>query len=56
MILLKFQFELAEDGGIQVNEKMQTSVPDVFAAGDICTASWDPAPHWLQVGLIQYDR
>jgi len=33
---------------------MRTSVADVFAAGDVCTASWTHSPYWLQVtiGLI----
>jgi len=44
------QFSLADDGGIKVNDKMQTSVQDVYAAGDVCNASWEHAPHWLQVG------
>jgi len=45
------QFDLAEDGGIKVNNKMQTSVNDIYAAGDVCTASWEPAAHWLQVSV-----
>ena len=44
------QFDIAEDGGILVNDKMETSIGNVYAAGDVCTASWKPAPHWLQVG------
>ena len=28
---------------------METSIPDVYAAGDVCHASWEEAPHWLQV-------
>jgi thioredoxin reductase len=43
------QFSLAEDGGIRVDDKMRTSENDVYAAGDVCTASWEPAQHWLQV-------
>ena len=46
-----FQFELAEDGGFKVNEKLQTSIANVYAAGDNCTASWDLAPHWFQMRL-----
>lgn len=44
-------FEIADDKGIKVNEKMETNIKDVYAAGDICTASWDPAFHWLQMRL-----
>lgn len=42
---------LADDGGIKVNWKMETSIPDVFAAGDVCTASWEQAIHWFQMRL-----
>lgn len=28
---------------------MRTSVADVFAAGDVCTAAWTHSPYWLQV-------
>ncbi|PNF30166.1 Pyridine nucleotide-disulfide oxidoreductase domain-containing protein 1 [Cryptotermes secundus] len=42
---------LADDGGIKVNWKMETSVPDIFAAGDVCTASWEHAAHWFQMRL-----
>jgi len=43
------QFSLASDGGIEVDGYMRTSVADVFAAGDVCTAAWPCSPHWLQV-------
>lgn len=42
---------LAEDRGIKVNWKMESSLPDLFAAGDVCTASWDCAAHWFQMRL-----
>lgn len=42
---------ISEDGGFQVDWKMETSVPDVFAAGDVCTANWPRAPHWFQMKL-----
>ncbi|XP_013101681.2 pyridine nucleotide-disulfide oxidoreductase domain-containing protein 1 [Stomoxys calcitrans] len=41
----------ATDNGISVNEMMQTSNEYVFAAGDVCTASWDKADHWFQMRL-----
>ncbi|ALC39998.1 CG10721 [Drosophila busckii] len=43
--------ELAADGGIKVDEFMHTNLCDVFGAGDVCTAAWDPAPHWFQMRL-----
>ncbi|XP_064628146.1 pyridine nucleotide-disulfide oxidoreductase domain-containing protein 1-like [Lineus longissimus] len=44
-------FELADDGGMKVNDNMCTNIKDVYAAGDMCTANWEPAPHWLQMRL-----
>ena len=44
-----FQFEVADDGGLKVDDKLQTSIPDIYAAGDACTASWDMSELWLQV-------
>ncbi|XP_015604092.1 pyridine nucleotide-disulfide oxidoreductase domain-containing protein 1 [Cephus cinctus] len=40
-----------EDYGFAVDWKMETSHPDVYAAGDVCTASWEPAEHWFQMRL-----
>ncbi|KAI1305809.1 Pyridine nucleotide-disulfide oxidoreductase domain-containing protein 1 [Halotydeus destructor] len=42
---------LAEDGGIKVNNRMQTTEKDVYAAGDVCHADWPIAEHWLQMRL-----
>lgn len=47
----KNKFDLSEDGGIKVNAFMQTSLPNVYAAGDLCTANWDLAKHWFQMKL-----
>lgn len=44
-------FELASDNGIKVNWRMETNIRDVYAAGDVCTASWTPAQHWFQMRL-----
>uniref|UniRef100_A0A5S6QA76 Pyridine nucleotide-disulfide oxidoreductase domain-containing protein 1 n=1 Tax=Trichuris muris TaxID=70415 RepID=A0A5S6QA76_TRIMR len=44
-------FKLAGDGGLLVNNQMETNIEDIYAAGDVCTAGWDPAPHWLQMRL-----
>ncbi|XP_073987572.1 pyridine nucleotide-disulfide oxidoreductase domain 1 isoform X1 [Rhodnius prolixus] len=43
--------ELASDGGIKVDWKLESSLKDVYAAGDACTCSWDLADHWLQIRL-----
>ncbi|XP_077809821.1 pyridine nucleotide-disulfide oxidoreductase domain-containing protein 1 isoform X4 [Macaca mulatta] len=45
------EFNLGEDGGLKVDDHMHTSVPDVYAAGDICTASWQLSPVWQQMRL-----
>ncbi|XP_032711020.1 pyridine nucleotide-disulfide oxidoreductase domain-containing protein 1 isoform X2 [Lontra canadensis] len=44
-------FALGEDGGLKVDAYMHTSLSDVYAAGDICTASWRPSPVWQQMRL-----
>ncbi|NWU94071.1 PYRD1 protein, partial [Upupa epops] len=44
-------FAVGEDGGLKVDKHMRTSLPDVYAAGDICTASWEPSPVWHQMRL-----
>jgi len=40
-----------EEGAIVVDENMQTSVKDVYAAGDVCHAGWDWSKHWMQMRL-----
>jgi len=49
MMVMMSQFSVASDGGIEVDGRMRTSVADVFAAGDACTAAWTHSPYWLQV-------
>ncbi|KAM8974684.1 pyridine nucleotide-disulfide oxidoreductase domain-containing protein 1 isoform 2-T2 [Pelodytes ibericus] len=44
-------FDLGEDGGLKVDEHMRTSVPEVYAAGDVCSTSWKPSPLWQQMRL-----
>jgi len=46
------QFRVSEEGGLVVDSHMETSVPGVYAAGDVCTAGWDWAPQWQQVGRV----
>ncbi|XP_070785159.1 pyridine nucleotide-disulfide oxidoreductase domain-containing protein 1 isoform X1 [Enoplosus armatus] len=45
------KFALADDGGLQVDDHMMTSEPDVYAAGDVCTACWEHSPLWQQMRL-----
>lgn len=45
-------FDLAPDGGIKVNEHMETSLTDIYAAGDVCAVSWQTPLHWFQVNNI----
>ncbi len=44
-------FKLAADNGIEVDSQMRTSITDIYAAGDVCTAAWTQAQHWLQMRL-----
>lgn len=42
---------MASDGGIAVNDMMETNVLDIYAAGDVCTAMWEHGDHWFQMRL-----
>ncbi|XP_065287601.1 pyridine nucleotide-disulfide oxidoreductase domain-containing protein 1 isoform X1 [Dermacentor albipictus] len=42
------QLEVATDGGILVDRQMRSSLAGVYAAGDVCTAGWEPAELWFQ--------
>uniref|UniRef100_A0A182W7A6 FAD/NAD(P)-binding domain-containing protein n=1 Tax=Anopheles minimus TaxID=112268 RepID=A0A182W7A6_9DIPT len=44
-------FQLGPDGGLFVNWSMETSVNGIYAAGDVCYAGWEHAPHWFQMRL-----
>ncbi|XP_059170159.1 pyridine nucleotide-disulfide oxidoreductase domain-containing protein 1-like [Physella acuta] len=56
MFLSGNQFHLAKDGGLKVNGRMETSEVHVYAAGDVCTASWEHSPHWVQMRLWSQAR
>ncbi|MFH4975076.1 hypothetical protein AB6A40_001785 [Gnathostoma spinigerum] len=45
------KLEIAPDGGIVVDESMMSSVKDVYACGDVCTAGWVWSKHWFQMRL-----
>lgn len=45
------KLNLSDDGGILVNEFMQTNIPFIYAAGDICSINWPLAKHWFQMKL-----
>lgn len=42
---------LGTDGGLAVNEYQETSILNVYAAGDVASASWNHAQHWFQLRL-----
>ncbi|XP_068247237.1 pyridine nucleotide-disulfide oxidoreductase domain-containing protein 1 [Palaemon carinicauda] len=44
-------FSLSPEGGFLVDDKMQTTEKDVYAAGDVCTPNWELSPHWFQMRL-----
>ena len=54
--LFAADFEIAKDGGLKVNDHMRTNIPNVYAAGDVCSASWEPSPHWIQMRLWSQAR
>lgn len=41
----------SQDGGILVNEFMQSSNENIYVAGDLCTANWQHAPQWFPMKL-----
>ena len=47
----KHVVEVDDEGGIVVDENMRTSDPDIYAAGDVCTAGWTHSYHWFQMRL-----
>lgn len=47
----KSDLELTNLGEIQVNEHMETNIPYIYAAGDVCSANWSIAKHWFQMKL-----
>ncbi|RXG67793.1 Pyridine nucleotide-disulfide oxidoreductase domain-containing protein 1, partial [Armadillidium vulgare] len=44
-------FELGKDGGLLVNDRMETSISNIYSAGDVCSAGWNVAHHWFQYRL-----
>lgn len=53
---IKNNFDRSSDGGILVNEFMQTNLPYIYAAGDVCSANWNIAKHWFQMKLWSQAR
>ncbi|XP_025196501.1 pyridine nucleotide-disulfide oxidoreductase domain-containing protein 1 isoform X2 [Melanaphis sacchari] len=47
--------DIASDGGIKVDWKMETNLSDIFAAGDVCTVDWK-SEHWFQMRLWSQAR
>lgn len=45
------ELKVASDGGLMVDKFMRTNITDVYAAGDVCNASWEHAEHWMQMRL-----
>lgn len=44
-------FDISQDGGIKVNEMMETNISNIYAAGDVCSADWKWASNWFQMRL-----
>lgn len=49
--LLKGQVDMLDNGAIVVNEYMQTSNPDVYAAGDSCAVKYNPTGEHMYIPL-----
>ncbi|AIQ49797.1 NADH oxidase [Paenibacillus sp. FSL R7-0273] len=49
--LLKGQVDMLPNGAIMVNDYMQTSLPDVFAAGDSCSIHYNPTGQHAYIPL-----
>ena len=43
------EVEVDTEGGMVVDH-MVTSDPDIYPAGDICSASWELSENWMQMG------
>lgn len=44
------KLKMSDDGGIIVDSEMRSSLPNVYAAGDVCSMRWDEQPDmWFQV-------
>ena len=50
-IFQKQNVKIASDGGVLVDEAFETSIKDIFAAGDCCTPSWEFSPFWVHMRL-----
>lgn len=55
-ILTDAPIKLAPDQGISVNDRLETSIPKIYAAGDCCSTEWEPAKHWFQMRLWSQAR
>lgn len=55
-IITDVKLELSNDFGIKIDEFMCTNLPNVFAAGDICTPNWPLAKHWFPMKLWSQAR
>ncbi|CAF3885975.1 unnamed protein product, partial [Rotaria magnacalcarata] len=49
-------FKLGTDGGLLVDERMCTSIKNIFACGDVCSAGWTLAEQWFQMRLWSQAR
>lgn len=56
VLMEQLEFQLGADGGILVDDTMETSVKDIFAAGDVCCVNWSVAFHWFQMRLWSQAR
>ncbi|XP_065666702.1 pyridine nucleotide-disulfide oxidoreductase domain-containing protein 1 isoform X1 [Hydra vulgaris] len=45
------QIKCSPEGHLLVDANMRTSIPNIYAGGDCCQASWDQSTYWFQMNL-----
>ena len=54
--MFKHVVNVNEDGAIVIDNTMRTSHPHNYAAEEVCSAGWNPAPDWMQMRLWKQAR
>jgi len=50
-IVGKHTLDTSKDGGIKVDDQMLTNLKDIYAAGDVCTPTWEDTVTWFPMKL-----
>ena len=54
--MFKHVVNVNKDGAIVIDNTMRTSHPHNYAAEEVCSAGWNPAPDWMQMRLWKQAR